>query len=70
MQLFFIIPHFSFAMASMVAPSLSVWSRLMGVIPATSGFTTFVASSLPPRPTSTTAISTFLMLKNKNASAV
>ena len=35
----------------------------------TSGFITLVESSLPPRPTSITAYSTFLKLKNSNDSA-
>ena len=42
----------------MVSPSHSVWSSPIGVITATPAWSTLVASSAPPSPTSTTATST------------
>jgi hypothetical protein len=51
------IPAFSTAINSRVSPSHCVWSSPIVVTAATSGATTFVESSLPPRPTSTTAMS-------------
>lgn len=41
-----------------VVPSRSVWSSEMGVTTATVESMTFVASQVPPMPTSTTATST------------
>ena len=64
------MPAFSAAIAASVSPSCSVWSRLMAVMTATSGARTFVASSRPPRPTSTTARSTPTRSKWSNARAV
>jgi len=54
----FTIPALSWAMASTVSPSTSVWSSETFVHTATVDATTFVASKVPPRPTSTTATST------------
>ena len=47
-----------------------MWSSEMSVTTETSGSTTFVASSRPPIPTSSTAISTPHSAKYRNASAV
>ena len=55
------MPAFSRATASSVSPSRSAWSSPMWVTSARSGRSTFVASSRPPRPTSTTARSTSLL---------
>ncbi|CAM5446153.1 hypothetical protein STANM309S_03024 [Streptomyces tanashiensis] len=52
------IPDFSAAISAVVPPSRSVWSRSMGVTTATEASMTFVASQVPPMPTSTTAAST------------
>ena len=52
------IPAFSPAISPGVSPSRSVWSSAMGVTTATEPSITFVASQLPPMPTSTTATST------------
>ena len=52
------IPAFSAAISPGVLPRRSVWSRSMGVTTATEPSITFVASQLPPMPTSTTATST------------
>ena len=54
------IPDFVVAILAWVSPRNSVWSSPMEVTMATSGpfRRTFVASSLPPMPTSTTATST------------
>ena len=65
-----IIPAFSYAIFSKVSPRYSVCSMLMLVITETSGCNMLVASYLPPIPTSTTAYSTPLSLKNSNAMAV
>ena len=57
---FFKIPAFSAAISDIVSPKISVCSRLTEVITVRIGFfTTLVASSLPPRPVSITAYSTF-----------
>ena len=67
----FAIPAFSRAMATSVGPSRSVWSRAMRVIAAARGVgITLVASSRPPRPTSTTARSTRASWKARNAASV
>ena len=47
-----------------------MWSLLMLVMAVTSGLRTLVLSSRPPRPVSTTAISTFCSAKYLNAIAV
>ena len=66
----FMIPAFSFAIALIVFPNVSVWSRLILVITDTMGLRTLVASSLPPIPTSIIWKSTSISLKCKNAIAV
>ena len=57
------MPAFSRVMAAMVEPSHSVWSSEISVITESSGSTTLVASSRPPIPTSSTAISAPLLGK-------
>ena len=57
-------------MDNRLSPRMSLWSKEMGVIAVILGFTTFVESSLPPRPTSITAKSTFSFAKCVNAIAV
>ena len=52
------MPALAQAMSSIVSPSHSVWSSPIGRITATPASMTLVASSSPPRPTSTTAMST------------
>ncbi len=52
------MPALAQAMSSMVSPSHSVWSSPIGVITQTPASMTLVASSSPPSPTSTTAMST------------
>jgi hypothetical protein len=52
------MPALAQAMSSIVSPSHSVWSSPIGVITQTPASITLVASSSPPRPTSTTAMST------------
>ena len=53
------IPAFSLAILPTVSPSTSTWSSPSEVTPHTAGRRmTFVASSLPPRPTSRTTAST------------
>ena len=52
------MPAFSSAISPGVEPRRSVWSRSIGVMTATEPSITFVASQLPPMPTSTTATST------------
>jgi Flp pilus assembly protein TadG len=52
------MPAFSRAICASVLPSCCVWSRLMLVMIETSGLQILVASSRPPRPTSSTAMST------------
>ncbi len=54
----FQIPAFSRAMAPRSWPSTSSWSSATPVTTATSASTTLVASSRPPRPTSSTVAST------------
>ena len=51
-------PAFSPAISAGVEPRRSVWSSEMGVTTATEASMTFVASQVPPMPTSTTATST------------
>ena len=51
------MPAFSVAMWASVGPSWAMWSMLMLVTAATSGVSTLVLSSRPPRPVSTTMIS-------------
>ena len=53
----FTIPAFSVAIRRSVLPRISLWSLLMVVITERRGERMLVASSLPPRPTSTTATS-------------
>ena len=52
------IPAFSAAIFAVVSPSCFVWSRLMWVMPVTTGVTAVVESSRPPSPVSSTATST------------
>ena len=47
-----------------------MWSRLIEVIPVTSGWHTLVQSNRPPRPVSSTTMSTAFSAKCTNASAV
>jgi hypothetical protein len=58
------------AMSSIVSPSHSVWSSPIGVMTQTPASMTLVASSSPPSPTSTTAMSTGASAKVAYASAV
>ena len=67
---FFIIPAFSAAIFSSVSPKNSVCSSSIVFIIEICGFITFVASSLPPSPTSKTASSTFASFMHKNAKTV
>ena len=61
-----IVPHFSKAICSIVSPRIAVWSRESDVITFTSGVSiTFVASSLPPKPTSKTRTSTLSLAKQR-----
>ena len=62
-----IIPAFSLAISSIVFPKNWVWSIEILVITETSGKIIFVESSLPPIPTSITAISIEFLLKYSNA---
>jgi len=64
------IPAFSAAIASIVSPRISVWSSPIDVITVTSGASTLVQSSRPPRPTSTTAQLTLSCANQSNPSAV
>ena len=64
------MPALASAMSSIVSPSHSVWSSPIGVITQTPAWSTLVASSAPPRPTSTTATSTGASANAANASAV
>ena len=64
------IPAFSRAICALVVPSSLVWSRSMAVTMLTSGVITLVESRRPPRPTSTTAMSTACSAKCANAIAV
>ena len=63
----FIIPAFSKAISGNVFPSMSQWSSPMLVITLNTGEMMFVLSSLPPRPVSTTATSTFCPANQSNA---
>ncbi|DAB23852.1 TPA: hypothetical protein CPT85_04455 [Candidatus Gastranaerophilales bacterium HUM_21] len=67
----FIIPAFSYAIFSIVSPSLSVWSRLIDVI-TESRFVLMaeVASSRPPSPVSIMQMSVSLYAKYLYAAAV
>ena len=53
-----------------VSPSCAWWSKSIDVIAAATGVTTLVASSRPPRPTSSTATSTPASRNSSNATAV
>ena len=64
------IAAFSRAIALTVEPSRSMWSRSTLVIAATPPSQAWVASSRPPRPTSTTARSTASSANQRNATAV
>jgi hypothetical protein len=64
------MPAFSQAIFSSVLPRYFMWSRSILVIALTSGRTTLVLSSLPPSPTSTTAISAPRAAKSAKAIAV
>ena len=57
-------------MSVILLPRIASWSLSIFVIMETIGLPTFVASSLPPSPTSITAISTFSSAKYRNAIAV
>ena len=59
------MPAFSRAIAASVLPSWRMWSKLIDVITLTAGRQTFVESSRPPRPTSSTAASTWRSTKCK-----
>ena len=50
----FIIPAFCVAISSIVFPRRSVWSKSIVVIIEVEFFTIFVASNIPPKPTSKT----------------
>ena len=66
-----IVPHFSAAISEIVLPRYSVWSSAILVITdAIEFFITFVGSSLPPRPVSSTTMSHFRSQKYINANAV
>ena len=65
-----IIPAFSNAISSIVSPRMFIWSYETVVITETAGKMMLVESSLPPRPTSITAKSTFSSAKCLNAIAV
>ena len=66
-----IIPAFSPAISLIVSPRNAMWSLEIGVITSTRVVpTTFVASSLPPRPVSSTTKSHPLLLKYSIARAV
>ena len=64
------MPALAQAISSTVSPSHSVWSSPIGVITQTPASMTLVASSAPPSPTSTTAMSTGASAKVAKASAV
>ena len=65
------IPAFSNAICATVSPSTAVWSSPMLAITAHSGARmTFVASSRPPRPTSSTTMSHCWSANHKIAAAV
>ena len=64
------IAAFSRAIAVTVSPSRSMWSRSTFVIAATPPSQACVASSLPPRPTSTTATSGRTSAKRAKTTAV
>ncbi len=64
------IPAFSRAMDRTSVPRNSAWSRPIGVTTATDPSTTFVASQVPPSPTSTMPASTGASAKAANAIAV
>ena len=63
----FMIPAFSEAIFSIVSPKNSVCSFSICIKTEAQGFTTFVESSLPPRPVSKTAKSTSAFLKHRKA---
>ena len=65
-----ITPPFSAAMASSVSPRMRVWSRPMPVTQVTRGCVAVVASQRPPRPTSSTATSTWASAKTQQAATV
>ena len=60
---FLMMPAFSDAMASKVFPSRAIWSNPILVMMDSSGSITFVLSSLPPKPVSMMAMSTFSCTK-------
>ena len=64
------IAAFSSAISASVAPSTASWSRSMRASSVAAGTPTVVASSRPPRPTSSTATSTASRAKWSRASAV
>ncbi len=57
------MPAFSVAMVATSGPRYSAWSSDTGVTTATRASATFVASQVPPMPTSTTATSTGVSAK-------
>jgi len=64
------MPHFSYAISSRVFPRNSIWSYEILVMIERIGVRIFVASSLPPIPTSITAYSQFCSLKYIKARSV
>ena len=67
---FFMIPAFSQAIYSNVLPRTFTWSNPIDVIAVAIGVIKFVASNLPPSPTSIILISVFYILKYFNPSNV
>ena len=66
----FIMQAFSVAISLIFSPKYSEWSIEILVITEARGVITFVASHLPPIPTSNTLKSTFSLAKYTNAAAV
>ena len=64
------IPPFSRAISARVDPRYCWWSSPILVMMDTRGVSTLVASSLPPKPTSTMAISTRAWAKMRKANTV
>ena len=64
------MPALCAAICSKVRPSSLVWSIEIGVTTATAPSATFVASSRPPTPTSSTITSTGVSAKIANAMPV
>ena len=64
------MPAFSRAMPARSEPRYSTWSTPIGPTTATRASATFVASQVPPRPTSSTAASTGASANAANAMPV